>query len=105
MISDTKVNDSLPIKNYLIDTFSTPYRSDCEAKVGGIILFIRKDVQSKIGSTLIEGLHIELNLQNDKRLINCSYNPCYSYTPIDKLIKPLVLFSSGFDNMIILLRF
>ena len=48
MISDTKVSDSLPIKNYLIDTFSTPYRSDCEAKVGGIILFIRKDVQSNL---------------------------------------------------------
>ena len=46
MISNTKVNDSLPIKNYLIDTFSTPYRSNCEAKV--IILFIRKDVQSNL---------------------------------------------------------
>ena len=48
MISHTKVNDRLPIKNYLIDTFSTPYRSNCEAKVGVIILFIRKDVQSNL---------------------------------------------------------
>ena len=34
MISETKVH--------------TPYRSDCDSKSGGIILFVREDIQSNV---------------------------------------------------------
>ena len=40
MISETEVNDSLPIENFLIDGFSSPYHSDFKSKGGGIILLL-----------------------------------------------------------------
>ena len=48
MISETKVHDSFPIGKFLIDGFSTPYRSDRDSKGGGIILFVRKDIPSNL---------------------------------------------------------
>ena len=44
MISKPKVEDSFPIRNFLIDGFSTPYRSDRDSKEGGIMLFVKEDM-------------------------------------------------------------
>ena len=48
MISETKVNDGFNFRNVLINGFSTPYRSDCDSKGGGIILFVGEDIQSNL---------------------------------------------------------
>ena len=59
MISETKVDDSFPIENFLIDVF----------RIGGIImLFVREDILSKLlgmENKLIEDLYLELNMPND----------------------------------------
>ena len=57
MVSETKIDGSFPIGNFLIHGFS---------KGGGIMLYIREP---------IENYYVELNLRNEKYLINCSYNP------------------------------
>ena len=44
MISKPKVEDSFPIRNFLIDGFSTSYRSDRDSKEGGIMLFVKEDM-------------------------------------------------------------
>ena len=38
MISETKIDDSFPIANFLIDGFSQPYRIDRNSSGGGIML-------------------------------------------------------------------
>ena len=35
MISETKIDESFPKGNFLIEGFSTPYRLDCDSKGGG----------------------------------------------------------------------
>ena len=78
MISETKIDESFPQGNFLIDGFSSPYRLDRDSKGGGIILYVREDIPSNFLSSdnkPIESLYEELNLQNVKMLINCSYNP------------------------------
>ena len=58
--------------------FSSPYRLDRDSKGGGIMLYIREDIPSNFVASdnkPIESLYAELNLQNIKMLINCSYNP------------------------------
>ena len=79
MISETKINESFPQGNFLIDGFSTPYRLDHDSKGGGYIFFIYgEDIPSNFlvsDNRSIESLYVELNLQNVKMLINCSYNP------------------------------
>ena len=70
LVSETKIDDSFPIGNFLIDGFSTPYRLDRWS--------VREDVSSNLveaEAKSIEGFCTELNLCNDKRLLNYSYNP------------------------------
>ena len=78
MFSKTKIDDSFPIGSFLIHGFSPPYRLDCHSKCGGIILYIREDIPSNLLATdkePTESFYVELNLRNEKCLINCSYNP------------------------------
>ena len=51
MVSETKIDDSFPIGNFLIHGFSPPYSFDCESKGGGIMLYIRGDIPSNFLST------------------------------------------------------
>ena len=46
MISETKIDDSFPITNFLIDGFSQPYRIDRSSSGGGIMLYVREDIPS-----------------------------------------------------------
>ena len=47
MISETKIDDTFPDSQFLREDFSVPYRLDCTAKEGGILLYIREDIPSK----------------------------------------------------------
>ena len=75
MISKTKIDESFPEKNFLIQGFSTPYRLDRDSKIGEIMLYVRADIPSNLlafQGKPIESPFIELNLQNTKIAINCS---------------------------------
>ena len=48
MISKTKLDDSFPTAQFLIKGFSAPYRFDGSSKGGGLLLYIREDISSKI---------------------------------------------------------
>ena len=78
MMSKTKIDDSFPLENFLIDGFSKPYRLDRDSLGGSILLYVREDIPKnllEVETKLIEGFYVEINLRNDKWLINCSYNP------------------------------
>ena len=78
LVSETKIDDSFPNRNFLIDGFSTPYGLDRNPNGGRLMLFVREDIPSNLveaEAKPIEGFYIELNLPNDKWLLNCSYNP------------------------------
>ena len=78
LVLETKIDDSFAIGNFLIDGFSTPYRLDRNSNGSGLMLFAREDISSNLveaEAKQIEGFYIELNLLNDKWLLNCSYNP------------------------------
>ena len=50
---------------------------DRDSLGGAILLYIREDIPSnlfEVETKLIEGFCVEINLLNDKWLINCSYN-------------------------------
>ena len=76
MISKTKIDESFPKGNFIIEGFSTPYRLDSDSEGGGIMLYVRADIPSNLPAfedKPIESLFIELNLQNTKISINCSW--------------------------------
>ena len=78
LVSETKIDDSFSIGNFLKDGFSTPYRLDANFNGSGLMLSVREDIPSNLveaETRPVEGFYIELNLRNDKWLLNCSYNP------------------------------
>ena len=80
MVSETKIDDTFPESQFLIESFSTPYRLDRTAKGGGILLYIRQDIPSKYIKKItvnesFEGFFVEINLRSKKWLLGCSYNP------------------------------
>ena len=46
IIPETKIDESFPVGNFLIDSFSSPYSVDCVSAVGNILLYIREDISS-----------------------------------------------------------
>ena len=48
MISETKLDDSFPTAQFLLHGFSTPYRLQRNSKGGGILLYIKEDIPSRL---------------------------------------------------------
>ena len=65
MISETKLDPSFPTGQFHIHGFSEPYRFDRNSSGGGILLYIREDIPSKLILTklTIEGFFSEINLR------------------------------------------
>ena len=62
----------------MIEGFTTPYRLDRNGSGGGILVYIRDDIPSKLIPTDFsnrEGFFLELNLRKKKWVLCCSYNP------------------------------
>ena len=107
MISETKIDDSFPIANFLIDGFSQPYRIDRNTTGGGIMLYVREDIPSnllKVESLPIEGFYVELKLRSENWLINCSCNPNRNAigNHLEALSDFLDFHSSSYNYIIIL---
>ena len=67
-----------PLEIFLTHGFSTPYRLDRNSNGGRLTLFVREDIPSNLveaEAKPIEVSYIELNLRNEKWLLNCSYSP------------------------------
>ena len=102
MITETKIDDSFPIGNFLIGGFSKPYKLDCDSLVGGVLLYVREDIPTnliEIETKRIEGIYVEINLRNDKWLINCLYSPHKNM--IGNHLRALI-YSTSYDNFFIL---
>ena len=75
LVSETKIDDSFPQGQFVIDGFSAPYRLDRNCLGGGLMLFVRDDIPSNlltIEEKPIESFNVELNLRGSKWLVNCS---------------------------------
>ena len=107
MISETKLDNSFPVSKYLIDGYAPPFRLDCDNNGGGIMLFVREDIPCKLLSIEnypMKGFYVEINLRKAKWLLCCSCNPnrCKIDFHLENLNRSLALYSSHYENFIIL---
>ena len=109
LISDTKIDESLPSAQFLLDGFSRPYRLHRCANGGEILLYARDDISSCLLTEYklqdnTECLLIEINIRKKKWLFCCSYNP--NKNNISKhlrgLNKGLDTYISQYDNIMLL---
>ena len=71
MLSETKLDSSFPEGQFLIPGYDARYRIDRTCHRGGIMLFVREDIPSKLllaENAAIEGLYIEIKLRKKKWL-------------------------------------
>ena len=106
MIFEMKLDESFPISHFMINGFNAPFRLDQNDKGGGIILYIREHIPSRLVSTessQVEGFFTEVNLRNKKKwLLCCSYNPKKDLIRqhLHALSKSIDVFTSKYDNLL-----
>ena len=109
LISETKIDQSFPSAQFLLDGFSRPFKLDRCANGGGILLYVRDDISSCLLTEYklqdnTECLFIEINIRKKKWLFCCSYNP--NKNNISKhlhcLSKGLDTYFSQYDNIMLL---
>ena len=74
VLAETKLNDSFPMNQFVIEGNTTPYRLDRNCFGGGVMIYVRKDIPSKElkKDSLpknIEALFVEINLRKTKLLL------------------------------------
>ena len=107
MISETKIDDSFPLGNFLIGGFGKPYRLDRDLLGGGILLYVREDIPTnltEVETKPIEDFYAEINLRNHKWLINYSDNPHKNMigNHLRALNEKLDMYSTSYGNFVIL---
>ena len=106
VVSETKLDNSFPVSQFLMDGYSPPFRLDHDNNGGGIMLFVREDIPCKLLSVEnhpMEGFYVEINLRKTKWLLCCSYNAnrCKIDFHLENLNRSLALYSSHYENFII----
>ena len=76
MMSETKIDETFPSRQFFIKGFTPPYRLDWNCHGGGILVYVREDIPSKLieMKSSSESISIELKLRRKKWLVNCSYD-------------------------------
>ena len=71
MISETKIDESFPLSQFMIDGFFLPYRRDRNAHGGGILVYFRNNITTKLLKlenlpSDIEAIFIEMYIKSKK---------------------------------------
>ena len=108
MLSETKLDESFPTSQFFKNGFSRPHPLDRNSNGGGILLYVRKYIPSKLLSKerdLTEAFFVEINLHNKKKwLISCSYNPKRASIAnhLSTLSKCTDIYTAKYGNLIFL---
>ena len=112
-ISETKLDSSYPINQFVIPGYNTPYRLDgpkLKSPSGGLLLFIKEHIPSKILKTRyklpenLQAIPIELNLRKSKWLVVAVYRPeTFKKTDFICALNNLSdIYSDTYDNILLL---
>ena len=107
LITETKIDQLFPTKQFLMAGYSEPYRLDRNQHGGGLLVYVREDIPShnlKIRSiSNIEALFIEINLRKNKWLLCCSFNPHKNLilTHLNDIQVILDVQSSKYENFLL----
>ena len=110
LISETKLNETFPTRQFSIDGFTSPYRLDRNGFGGGLLAYVREDIPSKFIKTKLsnrEGFFIEINLRNKKWVIGCSCNPYNAEisSHMNCMGKAIDSLSSRYENFLLIRDF
>ena len=101
MVSETKLDNSFPVSQFLIDGYTPPFRLDLDNNARGIMVFVKL---LSVENHPMKGFYVEINLPKTKWLLCCFYNPnrCKIDFHLENLNRSLSLYSSDYENFIII---
>ena len=104
--SESKLHDSFPEGQFIIDGYHGPFRFDQRGNGGGLLLYVREDIPAKVLHSdfpAAESFYPEIILHKKRWLINCSYNPHKNNTcRYLKVVTETYSYYSKFENVIFL---
>ena len=99
--------ETFPRSQFHIDGFSLPYRLDRNRNSGGVMIFVKEDIPSKLLTkhnfpSDVEGLFVELNFRKSIWLLFGTYHPPaqndqYFFNCIDKALDTY----NDYDNVVL----
>ena len=109
LVSETKLDDSFPTMQFLMNGFCKSYRLDLCSNGEGLMPYIRENLPSRllteyISPENVECLFVEINIRKKKGLICCSYNPHKSNISnyLHHLDKGLDVYLKHYNNLLVL---
>ena len=109
LISETKIDNSFPSRQFVIKGYSTPFTLDRSQNEGELLLYVREDIPCKIlrentAENPIEIFFGEINLRSRKSLLSCSYNPKTNLIAhyLHCIGRGTDSYSSKYDNFVVL---
>ena len=105
LISESKLHDSFPEGQLIIDGYDAPFRFDRHGNGGGLLLYVREDIPAKVlHSDFPASFYAEIILHKKRWLINCSYNPHKNNIcrHLEVVTKTLDSYYSKYENVIFL---
>ena len=109
IITESKLDETFPVNQFVIDGFSPPFRADHNKYAGGVIIYVRDDIPSRElkthpHATNFEGIFFEINLKKSKWLVFGGYNPHKDYISnfLNTLGPCLDHYMSRYDNFLLL---
>ena len=108
VITESKLDITFPMGQFVINGYRL-YRKDRDQFGGGILIYIREDIPSKLLDGYkfpddIEGLFLEINLKNTKWRLFGSYHPPSQDDKFyfDKVSRAIDIYSNLFDKFVLL---
>ena len=109
LLSETKLHDSFPTAQFSLNAFCKPYRLDRSSNGGGILLYVRDDIPSRLLTDYkikdnVELVFVEVNIQKKKWLLSCSYKAHENNISnnLNHLNKGLDVYLKSYDNILIM---
>ena len=111
-IAETEIDESFPIPQFILPGYHKPYRLDITDKQGGLLVYIKLHLPSRLLSIHniandIQVISFELNLRKEKWMFMCIYKPPKQNNQyfLENLSSIADHYSSIYDNYIFLRDF
>ena len=80
VVCETKLDETFPYSQFHMDGGFLPYKLDENCNGGGVMVFVKEDIPSKLLTkhnfqSDVEGLFVELNFRKSKWLLFGTYHP------------------------------
>ena len=108
-IAESKLNESFLSSEIALDGFKKPYRLDVSATSGGLLIYVKVNLPSKVVNLYdfnkdIQCVPIELNVANKRYVIFSIYRPPKQNLNffLDRLSEGLDFYSKNYENICII---